>query len=58
MQTELLHEPLKQHLSIIETWLSLVTPAFGAACCSDSDDRSFDDNDLDDTDQFDLAPPS
>jgi hypothetical protein len=50
MRTELPNEQLKQPLRIIETWLSLVTPAFGAACGSDSDDQSVDDGDLDDTD--------
>jgi hypothetical protein len=58
----MLHKPLderlKQPFSIIETWLSLVQPAFKATCGSESEEQSFEDDDLEDPDEFDLANPS
>jgi hypothetical protein len=58
----MLHKPvderLKQPFSIIETWLSPVQSAFKATCGSDSEEQSFEDDDLDDTYEFDLTNPS
>jgi hypothetical protein len=50
-----LAERLQQPLSLIETWLSLVQPAFDAAALSDADSVEMDESD--DYDDLDLINP-